>query len=152
MQTIKALKADYLSAGRESPYPFAHFVRRLNSGIFFTGLWKCRFCCILIENNNIMKTILTIFLLFAALTGFAQNQRITGTVYAKEDSLPIFAVSVKIKTMNISLLTDTNGKYTIYVPVNGILIFSCLGYAPQEIKITKRDTINIYLRRPDEKQ
>jgi CarboxypepD_reg-like domain len=93
-----------------------------------------------------MKTILTIFLLFASLTGFTQNLRITGTVYAKEDSLPIPGVSVKIKGTPYDVKTDTNGKYTFSVPVGGILVFSFVGYTAQEIKIAKkRNTIDVYL-------
>ena len=92
-----------------------------------------------------MKTILTIFLLIASLTGFAQNIRITGTVYAKEDSLPMSGVSVKIKGTNTGVKTDTNGKYTISAPGSYILVFSFIGYTPQEIKVEKRYTINVYL-------
>ena len=42
-------------------------------------------------------------------------------------------------------LTDEDGKYSVIVPVNGILNFTCLGYDGQDIKVKGRQIIDVVL-------
>jgi TonB-linked SusC/RagA family outer membrane protein len=76
---------------------------------------------------------------------FAQNQRVTGTVTAKEDGLPVPGVSVKLKGTSIGAQTDQAGRYTLNVPAGSILIFSFISYATQEIPVNGKSTINVIL-------
>jgi len=76
---------------------------------------------------------------------FAQNRTVTGTVTAKDDGLPIPGVSVKIKGTSLGVQTGTNGKYTISVPANGVLVFSFIGYAAQEKAVGGSSVIDIVL-------
>jgi len=76
---------------------------------------------------------------------FAQNRTITGTVTAKDDGLPIPGVSVKIKGTNVGLQTAVNGKYTISVPVSGVLVFSYIGFTTQSVPVGSNSVINVAL-------
>jgi len=76
---------------------------------------------------------------------FAQNRTVTGTVTAKDDGLPIPGVSVKIKGTTNGVQTGTNGKYTLSVPANGVLVFSFIGYSAQERAVGSASVINVVL-------
>ena len=72
-------------------------------------------------------------LLLCVTQVFAQNRTVTGTVTAQEDGLPLPGVTVRVKGTTVGTQTGTNGKYTLSVPNNSVLIFSFIGYAQQEI-------------------
>jgi TonB-linked SusC/RagA family outer membrane protein len=76
---------------------------------------------------------------------FAQNRTITGTVTAKDDGLPIPGVSVKIRGTNTGTQTAPNGKYTISVPVSGVLVFSYIGFTTQSVPVGSNTILNIVL-------
>jgi len=96
----------------------------------------------------IMRKLLFIVLMFAGITGFKQddNRVITGIVTLKGDNEPLFGISVMIKGTNKGVITDINGRYHIAVSKHyHSLIFSAVDCKSQEMKIGKRDTININL-------
>ncbi|WP_339659309.1 TonB-dependent receptor [uncultured Polaribacter sp.] len=96
--------------------------------------------------NNSIKKISTCFFLLASLFTFAQ-QKVTGKVTedASKGALP--GVSVQVKGTSTGTSTDFDGVYTITVPKTGaILVFSYIGYAKQEIKVTDKTTINVSLK------
>ncbi|CAN5311937.1 VWA domain-containing protein [soil metagenome] len=100
----------------------------------------------LLKKPSIMKKLLIIMLLFAGLTGFKQGaaRRISGTVYAREDGLPIPGVTVKVEGTNIGTQTNSSGTYSITVPDGkSTLIFSFIGYRTQKIMIGKRDRLDV---------
>jgi TonB-linked SusC/RagA family outer membrane protein len=74
-------------------------------------------------------------LLLSITQVFAQNRTVTGTVTAQEDGLPIPGVTVKVKGTTNGTQTGANGKYTLSVPENAVLIISFIGYAQQEIPV-----------------
>ncbi|MEO6850786.1 MAG: carboxypeptidase-like regulatory domain-containing protein, partial [Mucilaginibacter sp.] len=76
---------------------------------------------------------------------YAQNQKITGTVTAKEDGLPVPGVTVKIKGTTAGVQTDQAGKYTLNAPADGTLVFSFIAYSTQEILVNGKSTINVVL-------
>src|SRR5471030_2189440 len=95
-----------------------------------------------------MKKLLLVslcFLMLCITQVFAQNRTVTGTVTAKDDGLPIPGVSVKIKGTTNGVQTGTNGKYTLSVPANGVLVFSFIGYNPQEHAVGTASVINVVL-------
>ncbi|WP_183565401.1 SusC/RagA family TonB-linked outer membrane protein [Mucilaginibacter sp. SP1R1] len=83
------------------------------------------------------KNVLIIFcaLLLAVNQLFAQDRAVSGTVTAQEDGLPIPGVTVRVKGTTTGTQTGANGKYTLNVPTNAVLIISFIGYAPQEIPV-----------------
>ncbi len=62
---------------------------------------------------------------------------------AKGESLP--GVSVKVKGSAIGTSTDTDGRYSINVPDNSILVFSYIGYVTKEINVNNQNSINVTL-------
>lgn len=68
---------------------------------------------------------------------------ITGFVTSAEDYLGIPGASVIVKGTNIGTVTDFNGYYSLKVPRNfNTLVFSFVGYQPEEIEIGSRNTIS----------
>jgi TonB-linked SusC/RagA family outer membrane protein len=78
------------------------------------------------------------------------NATVTGRVTdEKGEGLP--GVSVVVKGTTTGTATDVNGGYSLNVPdPNGTLVFSFVGYLPQEVAIANRETIDVSLA-PDVK-
>ena len=92
------------------------------------------------------KLLLIIGLSLAvSIRAFAQTHKVTGTVTAKDDGLPIMGASVKIKGTNTGVQTGNNGTYTVSVPADGVLIFSYIGFTSQSIPVGTRPVINVVL-------
>ncbi|GAB4021351.1 TonB-dependent receptor [Spirosoma koreense] len=74
---------------------------------------------------------------------------VTGTVVdEKGEALP--GVSILVKGTTKGTNTDVDGRYSIRVPdENAVLIFSFVGYAPQEITVGNRSSIAVTLRQDD---
>ena len=90
---------------------------------------------ILLTNNPEDKIILEL----------AQQQVITGTV-VDSNGEPLPGVNVTVKGTTIGVMTDINGNYSIDVPSsNSILIYSFIGYNPQEVTVGSQRIINITL-------
>ena len=88
-----------------------------------------------------------IFLLFAVLCSgiiHAQTQ-VTGTVTAKDDGLPIPYATIQIKGSKSGGYTDENGKYSISVPKDAVLIFSSVGFVNVEIPVAGKSVINVVM-------
>ncbi|MEO0042508.1 MAG: hypothetical protein RL329_1956 [Bacteroidota bacterium] len=72
---------------------------------------------------------------------------VTGTVLDGIDNSPMIGVSVVIKNTTTGTITDLDGKYSVEVP-NGetILVFSYVGYDPQEIKVGTQTLLNVSMK------
>lgn len=95
-----------------------------------------------------MKKLFPIILLFVALGAFGATgiRSISGTVY-DESKQPLPGVSVTVKGATEGVQTDAAGHYQIKVPYGyHHLIFSFIGYQTQEVRIGKKDRIDVYLR------
>ena len=79
-----------------------------------------------------------------ALPQEVEELRITGTV---KDNLGhvLPGVTVLVKGTTIGVATDVDGKYSIQIPEGGILQFSSLGFATEEIKVGSRRVIDVSL-------
>lgn len=70
---------------------------------------------------------------------------IRGTVH-DTTGRPVPGVTVHWKEHpSVGVTTDRNGNYVIDVPGDAVLVFSIVGYAPQEIPVDDRDQINVVL-------
>lgn len=110
--------------------------------------------------NRLLSSVFTklsvTILLFAFLgvnVGYAKNQpntievTIKGKVTDAEtgDGLP--GVSVTAKGSTKGAITDGNGDYTIAVPDSkAVLVFSYVGYTPQEVNVGGQTQINVQLK------
>ena len=69
-------------------------------------------------------------------TVVAQNVKVTGTVTAADDGLPIIGASVLVKGTMIGTVTDAEGRFSLDVPPEGkILQISYVGMNTQEVAV-----------------
>ncbi len=73
-----------------------------------------------------------------------QQARITGTV-TDATGLPMPGVGIKVKGTTTTSVTDADGKYVVNAGGNITLVFSYVGYEPQEVAANGRTTINVTL-------
>lgn len=83
---------------------------------------------------------LVIFLHSFSINLFAQ-QPVTGTVSSKGAGLP--GVTVALKGSTISTQTDSEGKFSINAPANGVLVFTYVGYTPIEQGVNGRPNVSL---------
>lgn len=88
------------------------------------------------------------FALILTSSVLAQERNISGTVTDEAgSSMP--GVSVVLKGTTTGTATDADGKYTLSVPGdNAALVFTFVGYAPTEVLVGSRSTVNVQMN-PD---
>ena len=93
-----------------------------------------------------MYSVLLVAMLFATATVLAQGrQTISGTV-KDVDGKALSGVSVQLKNGTAGTATDAEGNYSLSVPAgNGVLEFSYVGYAAQEVAIKNKSNISVNL-------
>jgi outer membrane receptor protein involved in Fe transport len=86
------------------------------------------------------------FLLFIFLSthAIAQGVKVSGVV-KDEKGVPLPGVTVSLKNSTGGVATDGEGKYTISIPAQGILVFRFVGYAVQEVPVSGRKTVDVSL-------
>ncbi|MGZ3836325.1 MAG: SusC/RagA family TonB-linked outer membrane protein, partial [Mucilaginibacter sp.] len=77
------------------------------------------------------------------LSGYAQTNRITGTIVSAEDSQPMPGVSIKVKGANTGTVSAIDGTYSIMAKPKDVLIFTSISYVTQQIIIGSSNTINV---------
>lgn len=81
-------------------------------------------------------------------SGFISAQTtITGVVTDADEGITLPGVTILEKNSGIGSITDLEGKYLISVPSDAILVFSYVGYAPQEIPVESQTIINVELQK-----
>jgi TonB-linked SusC/RagA family outer membrane protein len=81
-----------------------------------------------------------------SLALFAQGapRSVSGTVTDNTGD-PLSGASVKVKNTPLGTMTDIDGRFTLSVSPNAILIVSYIGYATQEIPVNNRASLDIIL-------
>lgn len=92
-----------------------------------------------------IKLFLTCILLAATATAFAQNVQVKGVVTDSASGDPVSFASVQVKGTMTGTTTDADGKYTISVPANGILVFSFVGYKTQAVAVDGKVSVDCAL-------
>jgi len=92
-----------------------------------------------------------IILLILILTGnsfvFAQNRVVTGKVTGSDTGETLPTATVVVKGTTRGVITDMNGNYQIEIlPGDAMLVFSFVGYEPQEVEIGNQTVINVTLK------
>src|SRR3990170_1155986 len=80
-------------------------------------------------------------MLLLALTGFAQQKSITGTVSSA--GKPLAGVSITVKGTNNGTTTDGSGNYSISAPPNSSLLFSYIGYTTKEVPVAGQAVLDV---------
>ena len=74
------------------------------------------------------------------------QQIVTGTVTDMSTGEPLPGVNIIIKGTSTGVITNTEGKFSIDVPgSDAILVFSYVGYLPEEVSVGNQSVINVSL-------
>lgn len=93
--------------------------------------------------SNLKFHLILCFLVFSIYAS-AQDRNIKGTVFDENNNgLP--GATILIKGTSTGIITDSDGNFSISAPENSVLIFSYVGYLPEEITIVDQSVINISL-------
>lgn len=95
-----------------------------------------------------MKRITFVFallLLCISQVAWAQTIRVTGTVADAKTGDPLPDASVTVKGTTAGVSTDVNGKYTIEVSRNAVLVFGFTNYKNLEIPVNGRTVVDALL-------
>ncbi len=86
---------------------------------------------------------LLFFSCFLALSSFAQNKSLTGTIIG-EDGVPIPGVTVVVKGTTNGTITDMDGKFSFSIPMDAkVLSITYIGMKPQELEIGSQTNFKI---------
>ena len=83
-----------------------------------------------------MKKILFVLTCLFCSVAMMASIKVTGTVISAEDGLPVIGASVLEKGTSNGTITDFDGIYELTVSDNAVLVFSYVGLASQEVKVT----------------
>jgi TonB-linked SusC/RagA family outer membrane protein len=100
------------------------------------------------QQNYKNRLRLWMLVLCTAISSFAFGQdQVSGRVTTQQDE-PLPGVNVLVKGTTQGTTTDANGRFTLTVPDRsaGVLTFSFIGYANQEIAIGNRTEIDVRLQ------
>ncbi len=97
--------------------------------------------------EKIRLTLILIFFQILVPGILLAQVKVTGNVTDAEEGISLPGVTVLEKNSGIGAVTDIEGNYQITVPENSILVFSFVGYAPQEVNVQGRTEINIALEK-----
>lgn len=93
--------------------------------------------------RSVTSTSVLILLAILATSSalYAQSRTVTGTVKSDGDALP--GVTVLEKGTNNGTVTDSDGKFTITVSENAILVISFVGMKPMEVPVGSQTSIDV---------
>jgi len=83
-------------------------------------------------------------LVLSAGSLLAQNMTVTGKVVDKNNE-PIIGAYVVVAGTSTGTSTGVDGGYSINVPANGTLQFTCIGYKTQEVAVAGRTVVDVIL-------
>ena len=95
--------------------------------------------------NTLRCLFLTVMLALSATIVFAQNITVKGKVTDSRGEPVIGATVMLSSNQTVGTQTDLAGNYSIGVPSNASLIYSCVGYATQTVAVAGRSVIDIVL-------
>lgn len=91
-------------------------------------------------------TALLILSLLLQCSLFAQDITVTGIVRSASDNTLLSGVSVSVNGKNRGTTTNNDGKYSLVVSKDAVLVFTFLGYASRQVPVNGRQEIDIQLQ------
>ena len=89
-----------------------------------------------------MSFVLLLALVFRVA---AQDRTVSGKVTSSEDGSGLPGVNVSIKGTTRGTTTSAQGTYKISVPEKATLVFSFVGFSPQNVAVGNRTEVNVSL-------
>jgi len=96
-----------------------------------------------------VTTRFLLFLMFMALlvpAGFAQEGTVRGMVFDAEDGSSLPGASVLVKGTTTGTTTDFDGKFSLTVDPNTVLVVSYVGYQKKEVTVQPNTTVDVSLQ------
>ncbi|MEM8565784.1 MAG: TonB-dependent receptor [Bacteroidota bacterium] len=92
------------------------------------------------------KKLLFLFLIGSLIFDVVYAQQtISGQVTDAEDGEPLPGVNILVKGTSSGTVSDFNGNYSLSVEEGTILVFSFVGYQPQELSVGSQTVLNVSL-------
>jgi len=94
-----------------------------------------------------MKYGISLFIasMLLCFSSYAQSLRISGKITSGDNADPMIGVSIKVKGAATGAVSAIDGSYVIAAKQGDILVFSYLGYTPQQVTVGKSDKIDVKL-------
>ncbi len=117
--------------------------------INFQNKWRDAFCVVKsifrLKRSGLKSSILTVSITLIAF--FAQAQTSISGKVSDANGEPLPGVTIKVKDNNIFAQTNANGLYKIEnVNDKSVLVFTFVGFQPQEVSVAKQQEINIVMK------
>ncbi len=99
------------------------------------------------SSKTLLKIVLLSLLVSLTQWSLGQSRLITGTVSASDTGETLPLASIQVKGTTQGAITDLDGRYQMEISSpNAVLIFSFVGYQPQEISTQGKEVINVILQ------
>ena len=86
------------------------------------------------------------FGIMMSLVVFGQQVRVSGTVTDASDGTTLPGVNVVVRGTLTGAITGINGEYSLMASPGDVLVFTFIGYLPQEITLGSQTVVNVALR------
>ena len=93
--------------------------------------------------NSMMLMLLFIL---GISTAMAQNGEVRGTIVDATNGSPLPGATIQVKGTTNGTVTNLDGKYSIQVNGNAVLVFSYVGYQTQEMPVKPNTIVNVKLK------
>lgn len=97
------------------------------------------------KNSKLLKVLFLFLSFLFTLQGFAQGVTVSGTVIDETDGKSLPGVTIAVKNTTTGTTSDIDGKYSLNAPTGSTLVFSFIGYTPQEVIVGDQKTINVVM-------
>ncbi|MBA4141159.1 MAG: carboxypeptidase-like regulatory domain-containing protein, partial [Segetibacter sp.] len=79
------------------------------------------------------------------MLAFSQDLNISGKVSGGVNSIPLSGVTVRVKENQTATTTNEGGNFAITAPKGSTLVFTYVGYLPNEVVVNNNTNQNIHL-------
>ncbi len=93
-----------------------------------------------------LKLVLMALALVLSYNVQAQVVSLSGKVTDQSTGEALPGVTIVVKGTTLGTISDLDGNYSILVEKGAIVVFSYVGYLPQEVQIENQTTLNIFLK------
>lgn len=97
-----------------------------------------------VRNERARRTLFVLCAILCSLSLFAQSKTVKGKV-TDATGEPIIGVNILEKGTTNGVITDLDGNFTLQASPSAVLIFTYVGYLPQEIEVKNQTSLNIQM-------
>ena len=92
-----------------------------------------------------LRYLILFFAFASASAAYAQDVTVSGKVTDATDGSLLPGVTIAVKNTTTGTVTDVDGKFSIKVKKDAVLVFSYVGYQAQEITVTEQRNLEVSL-------